>query len=191
MRPADAQLAEALADAARREAEARTAVRDARVRAQDAVREQARILRILKAQGTRLTAAAQWIAKALGLPLTVESRIKIAATLRQRLHRERVTAGHGILAPPALPEAPSALDPAGARMEREHEQEEKTNMGKMIKRTTTTVTEELVRQDEELAAEAEQAEGEDPDADEPEEPDAEPGDEEGEEPEPPRRRSHR
>jgi len=160
MASADADLTQALAAAARREAEARAAVRDALARTREAVREQTRILRILKSQGMRLSAAAFHIARALGLKPTPALRQRLAAAWRQRLHRAGVTAGHGDLSCHLPPEAASRLSQEEARMKRDREE---NPMGKLVKRTTTTVTEELVEPGEDIEHDAESIEADDDD----------------------------
>ena len=80
-----AKLAAQLADARRREEEARRAELEAKVRARGAVREQAAILQQLHAQGIDFTDAA--IARALGVVPTRAARQRLGADLRRKLWR--------------------------------------------------------------------------------------------------------
>lgn len=157
-------LIAALASAVRQEKEARAASRAALGVAHAAVREQVALLLRLRASGIKLTATV--VARAFaGAALTLDARRRIAAQLRQRLRR--VTHGHADLPQSPCHEgegrahvegalAPSALNAHGAQEDA---------MAKLIKRTTTTVTEELLSEAEGLDLSPQGFSGEDDDAD--------------------------
>jgi hypothetical protein len=126
-----AGLVDRLVAALLEEEEARRAVRDA-------LREQAELLRELRAAGLPASRVAHRVALARGLVLKIEERQRFAARLRQRL--SRVTRRHGDLA------GPHGLGPtAGSGFGRAIMPEEDADMPKLVKRT---VVEEFVEPDD-------------------------------------------
>jgi len=136
------------------EEEARRAVREA-------LREQAELLRELRAAGLPASRVAQRVALARGIVLPVRDRLRLAERLRKRAwrgtHRPRdLAAAHG-LALAADSHSEGAIKPTN---------DLESNMGKLIKRT---ITEEYLEdedreeeeRDQEDGAEAEEAEDDD------------------------------
>ena len=125
-------LVDRLVLALRAEEQTRSALRDA-------LREQGRILRELRATGLPATTVAHRIAAARGIALPVHDRLRLAERLRKRAwrgtHRPVDLAGpHG---------QPSATDPRSDRAITPDHKE--SNVGKLIKRT---ITEEYLEDDE-------------------------------------------
>jgi len=173
---ADPTLVNALAQAARDEADARREECEARARLRAAVAEQASLAEQLQAQGTPLIKIARWIARTLGQPLSVESLRRIATRLRQRVHRHRVTSGHRNVSATITKTDPHWLSVQDeARMPRVSNEE--MVMGRLIKRVTRTEESWFDEDgDEAIAGAAEGAEDEEAD-----EPDDEADDADGDE----------
>lgn len=91
---APANLTADLADAMRREERAHAEEKRAHLQVLDAVRDQVSSLEALRASGCPLTNAVVPVLKALGEPTDLASRKRLAARLRKRKQRQRVTAGH-------------------------------------------------------------------------------------------------
>jgi hypothetical protein len=126
----------------------------ARREVRGALREQARLLRELRALGLPTTIVAHRVAVARGIALPIEERVRLANRLRKRAWR-------GTRGPTDLPGldglTPIAASPSDRALPPQRKEE---NMGKLIKRT---ITEEFV---EEPDTEAEEQEAEEADEEE-------------------------
>jgi hypothetical protein len=147
-------LIERLVLALRAEEQTRSALRDA-------LREQGRILRELRATGLPATTVAHRIAAARGIVLPVRDRLRLAERLRKRAWRGTgrptdLAGAHG---------QPSAEDPRSDRAITPDHKE--SNVGKLIKRTITEEYLEDEEGDEEEQDEAEDDEAEEEVEDEP------------------------
>jgi len=105
MSPATKALLTAFADALRRERSAREAVADATREAREAARLQADLLSELGTAGVSTNAATRMAYAALGEPLEVKARSRVAARLRKRRQRLRSLVNNSGSGPGLGPEA--------------------------------------------------------------------------------------
>lgn len=114
---------------------------DSRQRFHDARMKVADVLRKLREAGVQSTAIARWYAQVTGQPIDVQSRRRIASSLRQRT--SRATRRHDILGAAPCPELG-----AGPESRHHHRKEGSVpndrEQNPWIKRTTT-VTEEILK----------------------------------------------
>ena len=138
MRDVAPSLVAALEEAVRAERAALAALSAAREVHQRAMARTTEVAAELQAAGIPMTRIALVVAREIGLPASVAARRRLAARLRQRTARRRVTASHADHAGSPPVACHGSLPSSMAVHERE------SHMPKLIKKTT--VTEEFVEQ---------------------------------------------